>query len=256
MREFSILLEKAENNPLLDVAGLVAAEDAQWNRDKRPQTTIKEPVAPAASPEIEAIDALVNLRLTKEVKAAVAALPYVSPSVIVAISKWSCFSALVPDELPGQIAELQRKYDDALGVALSYLPRAAGDAYRAHLVESEKVALETSSVQHCVGKSLEDFEVEFKHKFEMAMKVAKSFSPRASELIGPHISRFVSFIRELADNQAENERSRYELIGLPWVVSNFVAALYRAAETVEQHGGRGHSPKTCAQFLDLSSPKN
>ena len=264
MRENLKLLEKAENNPLLNVAGLVAAEDAQWNRDKRPQATIKEPVAPAVtqaiSQHIGEIDDLVNPRLAKEVRAAVADVTYVSPETmrefcvwVFDVDNWFEDSLF---EVRQQIDELQKKYDEAMRVALSYTPHAAGDAYREYVAESEAKSLETSSVEHCGGKTLEDFKREYRHKFETAMKIAKSFAPKARELVQPHIFGFVSRLRERADTCANSERRRCDRFHLPWKVSEFLASAYRAAEIIEQHNGGGYDPKSCAQFLDLSEPKD
>ena len=259
MSNNSRAIDKAEKNPLLTVADLRKVTDAQFNRPGKVQETIKEEPEPDKMTEVDAIDAAINPRLTKEVRAAVAEITHIPPATFSAISLWSCFTPTLISQAPellGQLAELQRGYDDAMALALSYTAREATFAYREYRLQSEKTALETGGVSHCEGKTRDQFEVEFRHKFESAMAVTKTFAPRARGLALPYIQKYAQMVRDLADGKAEKERSEYAFMGLPWKVSPLIATLYRAAEMVIEDSGAGHDPKSVAKFFDFGKEPN
>src|ERR1700690_2879497 len=137
------LIEKADNNPLLSVRGLIDATDSQWSRPRPAQANIKEPSG-AVSPDVERIDqdettrkelefhaALldsirncidegVNPRLTilKEIEAS----PAPTSKQIAAAGRLAWFPA--PKSLILQINELQKKYDDANALVQDQSPQA------------------------------------------------------------------------------------------------------------------------------------
>ena len=251
-------INKANNNPNLTLRELVEANAAQFSDPSG--IPVKPHVATAGIPENEneEIDNLINLRMSKEVRAAVAEISYCSPETILAVCNDvyrldSNYEWEVKDVL-AELIELQKGYDAAMATALTYTARAASDAFRQHKAECEDTTLKTNGVTHCDGKTLEMFELEFRHKFESSMRLTKTFSPKATELVSPYIYGFVKRIRDMADTIAEREQELCKQFHIPWEVSKLTALKYRVAEIIEQHGGRGHDPKSCASFLNLSNP--
>lgn len=248
-----------KDNGNFNLKTLVAAEDARFNRPQV-QTTIKEPRAEYPSPPVEVIDEALNPRLSKAVRAAVAAITHVPPETVKTVA------SLVFDrdnlfeldlvEVRKCVAELQKGYDSAMAKALAHTPRDHALAYRAHLAACENTSLETHEVSHCDGKTLEQFELEYRQKFQSAMAIAKSYAHRARELVQPYVLSFVSRLRDMADDRAGGEQRSYQRAGIPWEPSKLLAMIYKVAEIIEQQGGSGATPAICAQFLNLSEVEN
>jgi len=235
----------------LNLAQLIATEDAQWNKPTPPDAPVNEPIAVPVCSDMDAIDAKVNPRLTKLVRHGIAELPNPSNQTIALVGGRACF--VLPDELRQGIVELQKQFDDAMELALKYTPRKAGEDYRAHHDGMTTEVLTTGSVDKFQGVTLQDFETAYRQKMVAAIHLTKTFAPKARELLAPHVSRYVELVRAWADQQAENEQSRCESIGVAWEPSNWLLTLYKCADYVEEHAGRGSVPKDCASVINFAN---
>lgn len=267
-------IEGANSNPNLTLRELIDATDAQWNRPGPKQESIKDDSLKAGSQNSnlhglismlagtiglatnDEIDAEVNPRLMPVTKSAVAAITHISAETFSAIGIVSCFTPSLmyqQPELCGQLAKLQDDYEAAMKAAMDHIPRRAGDAFHAYMAACEKTTMETGAIEHATGKTREEFEREFNHKFKAAIQASKTFVPRARELVQPHLKKYAEMVRSLADKKAGEEQRWCSLLKLPWKPSPWIATLYRAAEIVLEHNGAGHDPKSVAQFLDFDS---
>jgi hypothetical protein len=210
------------------------------------------PANPAVKSALDsAADESVNPRLTKAMISAVKAVACVSDLTLGYIGVWAGITPNLPPELNEQIDELQVGYQSAMADAMAHIPRRAADAHRAYLSQCEQTAIEAGTTAQATGKSLQDFEAEFKHRFDVAIKASKTYAPKARELVRPYIRDYVARIRALADKEANEDRATYNFFCLPWTPAPWIAVLYRAAEIIEQdlNSNSGHDPKSAARFL-------
>jgi hypothetical protein len=235
---------------LTDVVGLTNKPAPQSTpRPKAPELTTAE------------IDDEINPRLMKAVRMAVSAHPPVGLETFHSIGLATGFSVTLHygnREVIDQLNELQAAYETVMSQAMSYVPRHAAEAYRAFLADAEKTAIETSGVSQATGRTLEDFTLEFKHKFDVAIAASKTFAPRARELVRPHIDEYIQQVRALADKMALSEIRWHDFLKLKWIPSSAVVCLYKAADTIEQYHrtNAGHDPKSVAAFIDLEFEKH
>ena len=204
------------------------------------------------SPALDELNSMINPRLSREIKSALAIAPNPTDEQILLIGERAGFIA--PEDLIREIDDLQLKYLAAYNAGMAHTPRAAGDAFRAYSESLSQEVISSESVSKCEGKTREGLEIEFRHKMKAAFQLAKTYGPKAREILQPHFARYVSACREYADMMAQSHQQLCEKLGLPWVPAHHIVMTYRAADLIEERAGRGHSPAECAAFL-FKKPK-
>lgn len=196
---------------------------------------------------LSCIDGAVNPRLT--IQREIAAAPVPNPKQIAAAGHRASFTA--PKILIEQIDALQKKFDQATALMQAHTPSVAHKDWNAREESNSAQIISSESIEHITGETREMFYDAYRKKMQSAAQLSKTYGPKATELVRPHLTRYVELVRAEADLMAQKEQSRYADFGLPWKPSHLLLHVYKCAQVVEDrlHGHIGSAPKDVADFV-------
>lgn len=161
---------------------------------------------------------------------------------------------VIPDGLRKDVAKLEAAYQKDLATMMSYIPRAAADAYRAHAATIQAGIESGKDVRERDAWTLEDYEQDYRAKCSAAKLALKRHGDACFDLVLPVVEQVCAAIREYAETKEANERSLHEEFKIPYVPSRVLMTIRKAEFCVRFRfetfvRGSGASPASVAEIL-------